>query len=568
MIIKDIRREFFDALKGRILIMCALDVDAICACRILQFLLESHNLQYSIAPVASVDNLSKSFEEYRNSVDSIVTINFGNLINIPKFLKPSETLNFYVIDSHRPINIYNYYKNPQVKLFITNDERELKIPSSSKIILKGDNGESEGCDEEASIELLTADARTLTNEQLEKRRRLREWLLNKQKLMFDYEEYQFYGKSVSTIMYNLAHDLSKGNKYLLWLAIVGITYQLKSDKIEQRVFDEEVKVLNDHVASNNISTNQAKGNAWTIIWRSDLRLDLYRRWTVYDSFSYTPLTVCNFKLWNDKGISDMRQFLVDCGLMLKHCQNSYVAMDLDFRYNLLDSVTNVCLGDLQYKYNLQDLITRSFIMTCGFKDKFNAGDVALAVRALLESHNPNLTITEKFVRAVQSLSENEFKLLDEGFEAARLQMKSMFDQVKILITTMKVIDMGVFLQVDLQESDTASKDFAQGNSLMAFSKFLLTAYVDSKPRRIANRAARLPLVMVSPDYCDMEQVLIAGIPPVAQETKKNFFAKAFQQAADNIECEIKADLSETNLIRINIHHKNQLLEQLRYLLDE
>jgi len=567
MIIKDVRKEFFDQLKGRILIMCALDVDAICACKILQFLLESFNLQYSVAPVASVDNLWKSFEEYRNSVDSIITINFGNLINLPQLLKPPENLNFFVIDSHRPINVYNYYKNDQVKLYINKVEHDLNIPPKSKIFLKNDSGIGTEDEDEENLALLTADARDLTNEQLEKRRELREWLIQKQKLMFEYEEFHFYNRAVSLIMYDLAIYLSKNNNYLLWLGIVGLTYQLKTEKISASMFEAEAERVVRHISRNRVSSHHARGNSWKIKWQVDLQIDLYRKWTLYDSLWHSQLSVCRFQLWNDKGQRNLLEFLVECGLKLDQCKQTYIAMDLDYKRELLTNVQQVCLGDSQYKYNLQDLISRAFVMSSGFRNTFCANDVVLAARALLESHDPDSTITEKFVRAIQSLSYDEFTLLEQGFDAARVQLKSMFEQVKALITTLKVMDVGVFLHVDLQEHANISKNFARGDSLMSFARFLLNAYVSSKTTRLARRAVRLPLILFCPDYYDQERVLIVGIPPIAQESKKNFFGKAFEQAAANVECEIKADLSETNLVRTSINYKNLLLDQLKLLLE-
>ena len=566
MIIKDIKKDFFDVLKGRILIMCALDVDAICACKILQFLLESSNLQYSVAPVASIDNLWKSFEEYRNSVDAIVAINFGNLINIPELLKPAENLIFYIIDSHRPFNVHNYYKNKQVKLFINKNEQDLNIPPKSKLFYKNENGQETS--QEDSLALLQADARELTAEQLQKRRDLREWLVKKQQLLFEYEEFQFYNRSVSLIMYDLAYYMSKNNNYLLWLGIVGLTHQLKSEKISQEQFEVEAEAIIRQISRNQVSTNHALGNSWKINWQKELQLELHRKWTIYDSLWHTPLVVCRFQLWNEKGQRDLRTFLVECGLKLNQCKQPYVAMDLEFRSRLVASIQEVCLGDSQYKYNLQDLISRAFVMTSGWKKVFCANDIVLSVRAILESHDINLTATEKFVRAVQSLSWDEnFVLLEQGFALARKQLNSMFEQVKALITTMKVIDAGMFLYADLQDLGPITRDFARGESLICFTRFLLEAYVSSKSTRVARRAVQLPMILMSPDFDDQEQVLIVGIAPLAQESKKNFFGKAFEQAAANLDCEIRADLSETNLIRTSASYKDQLLEQLKVLLE-
>lgn len=664
MIFTDIKREFFDKLRGRILIMCALDVDAICACRILQSLLESYNLQYSVVPVATFDNLGSSFEEYSASVDHIIMINFGNSIDIPKILKPPKNLTFFVIDSHRPINVFNYYKNPNVKLLINRHEPDLNIPEKSKIFMKKKQSSNQPVastssgqqthddhdeEEEADLELLDADPRDLTTEQLSKRQKIRQWLVKKQRIMFEYEEFNYYNRSVSVIIYELAWTLSKDNNYLLWLGIVGLTYQRSSAKIDLKLFESEAKKLERHIArlrlrnsaSNNHNTpnssnresapnprrdrspidrskqrnqmrdlfgieddndslfsdaasvtsrvsriadpyrrpidpnrgsvgpsnsnvrNRRDAKSWEIKWQKDLQVDLYRKWTIYDSLWNTQLTACRFKLWNDKGQRNLLEFLVECGLKLVQCKQTYVAMDLDYKKNLLNDVQEVCQGDFQDKYNLQDLITRAFIVTCGFKNTFSANDVVLAVRALLESHEPDTTTTEKFVRAIQSLSCEDFTLLEKGFDAARHQMKSIFEQVKALIVTMKVNDVGIFLHVDLQEHANLSRDFAQGDSLMAFARFLLAAYVASKNTRTARRAIKMPLVLSAPDFYHEEQTIIAGIPPLAQESKKNFFGKAFEQAASELECDIDLDLSETNLIRTSINTKNQILDKLK-----
>jgi len=568
MYIKDIRKEFFDSLQGRILIMCTLDVDAICACKMLQFLMESYNLQYSVAPVASIEDFCKAFEDYRASVDSVITINFGNLINICRLLKPPQNLKFYVIDSHRPINIYNFYKNPQVKLFINaKREEELNIPKAHQVILKNDDGLEDK--EEENLALLTADARDLTNEQLEKRRELREWLVRKQKLLFDYEEFHFYNRSVAIIIYDLAVELSRNNNYLLWLGIVGLTYQLKSDKISVHKFEVEAEQVLRHISRNQVSSSHARGNNWTINWQKDLQLELYRRWSVYESLYHTPLVVCRFQLYNDKGTRNLSEFLVETALKLDACKQPYAAMPLKYRYDLVENMQQVCLGDLQDKYNVQELITRSFVMTCGFEAKFCANDIVLALRALLESHDPSCTKNEKFVRAIQSLSFSfdEYSLLELGFERARIQLRSMFQQVKALITTLKIIDAGVFLHIDLQEHSHISRDFACGDSLMSFARFLLSAYVSSLTTRVARRAVRKPLILFCPDYNNPDEIMIVGIPPVAQESKKNFFSKAFEQAASDIQCEIRVDLSETNLVRTNIMNKHMLLDQFKLLLE-
>lgn len=552
--------------------MCTLDVDAICACKILQFLLESFNLQYSVAPVSSIESLLKSFEEYRSSIDLAITINFGNLINLIKLLKPSKRLKFYVIDSHRPINVYNFYKNEQIKLFINQHHLStLNIPPRDKIFLRSEGDELElDLDEEEEREqaLLTADVINLTTEQLEKRRKLRDWFVTKKNLLFDYEEFQYYSRSVSMIIYELAYHLSKSNNYLLWLGIIGLTYQLKSDKISEQFFEEEAEKVIRHIARNQVSSNHVRGNKWTITWQKELQMHLMRHWTVHDSLWHTPSSVCKFKLWNDKGQKDFYGFLAECGLPLTEVKQPYPAMTHDTRRELIDRIQVVCLGETQYKYNRQDLISRAFIMKCGIKINLSAIDVGLAARAALESFDPESSTTDKFVRAMRCLSfEDEiFSSLNSALEDAKIQMVSMFQQVKSLISEQRIEDQGSFYFIDLQEHGQVSKDFARGSSLVSFTKFLLCAHVSSMTTRLLRRASRQPMILSSPDYHEPEQVLIVGVQPEGQQSKRNFFPKAFEQAAAEIQCDLRFDLSETNLVRCNINSKRQLIDQMKIIL--
>ena len=63
MIIKDIRKDFFDLLQHeRILVVANLDVDSVCAVKILQSLLQCDNVQYTLVPVVGKSDLIRAFE--------------------------------------------------------------------------------------------------------------------------------------------------------------------------------------------------------------------------------------------------------------------------------------------------------------------------------------------------------------------------------------------------------------------------------------------------------------------------------------------------------------------------
>ena len=65
MFINDIRKEFFDLLQNeRILVVAGMDVDSVCAVKILQTLLQCDNIKYTLVPVRGVSDLILAFEEH------------------------------------------------------------------------------------------------------------------------------------------------------------------------------------------------------------------------------------------------------------------------------------------------------------------------------------------------------------------------------------------------------------------------------------------------------------------------------------------------------------------------
>jgi len=64
MYVSDLKREFYDVILGkRVLILVNFDVDAICSCRILQYLLLCDTVSYSIIPVQNQSELVSAYKE-------------------------------------------------------------------------------------------------------------------------------------------------------------------------------------------------------------------------------------------------------------------------------------------------------------------------------------------------------------------------------------------------------------------------------------------------------------------------------------------------------------------------
>ena len=65
MFISDLRKEFFDLLcaDDRVLVIANIDVDSICAVKILQTLLQCEHVAYTLVPITGKSDLIKAFDE-------------------------------------------------------------------------------------------------------------------------------------------------------------------------------------------------------------------------------------------------------------------------------------------------------------------------------------------------------------------------------------------------------------------------------------------------------------------------------------------------------------------------
>ncbi|KFO34832.1 Cell division control protein 45 like protein [Fukomys damarensis] len=81
MFVSDFRKEFYELVQSqRVLLFVASDVDALCACKILQF-------RY------------------------FILINCGANVDLLDILQPDEDTIFFVCDTHRPVNVVNVYND-------------------------------------------------------------------------------------------------------------------------------------------------------------------------------------------------------------------------------------------------------------------------------------------------------------------------------------------------------------------------------------------------------------------------------------------------------------------------
>uniref|UniRef100_A0A5F9DBW7 Cell division cycle 45 n=1 Tax=Oryctolagus cuniculus TaxID=9986 RepID=A0A5F9DBW7_RABIT len=210
MFVSDFRREFYELVQSqRVLLFVASDVDALCACKILQALFQCDHVQYTLVPVSGWQELETAFLEHKEQIKLLV--------------KQDDDLEVPAYD----------------EIFCDEEEDEEHSGSGSE---DDDGSEPSGKRTRLEEEILE---RTL------KRRQRREWEARRRDILFDYEQYEYHGTSSAMVMFDLAWMMSKDLNDMLWWAIVGLTDQWVQDKITQMKYVTDVGVLQRHVSRHN-----------------------------------------------------------------------------------------------------------------------------------------------------------------------------------------------------------------------------------------------------------------------------------------------------------------------------
>lgn len=590
MFIREIRRDFYNiVIKKKILLLVSLDVDAVCALKILQFLFETDNVQYTAIPVSNVADCVKAYNAHSQNINCLILLNVGSTFDVIEDLDVNSSITVFVADSHRPVNFYNIYREEQIFLLMKPDDNET-VPNYADVI----GNESDDTDYDSEND----QPQGYTLQELQERKRKRQikmdWAMKAAELINKYYQFSYYGEPIALTMFELAWKLSRDSTQVLWYGIVGIFDHFFNEKIEPEVFENLIKSLKGHTSRLNhiqeernastlnyfaeasasttaATTTTTSGDdgptgpttqSLTVTHIRDLSLVLYRHWSFFESLRHTILVSSKFKIWTPKGHNRLLEFLAELGIPLTQAKQKFMSMDVEFKKNILTWVL-----DLAEKYNLEQIEIDNFIVEKGYKIRFTACDVAFAIRALLESPEAGKNDKQKFFDALDALSWSNISILEHGFETAKMQASAILKQVHHILDMNSIGKAGPFFYCVITDSAPDAKFFGKPGVLIHLSKFLLAAFVSKTKFK---KADSFPLVMMAPDLENPGTGLAVGIPPIAEQSPRNFFAEAFKQIVETelIDFEVKTELYDSNVVRFPYNEKNcgEIISSLTSLL--
>ncbi|XP_008334375.1 cell division control protein 45 homolog [Cynoglossus semilaevis] len=567
MFVTDIRKEFYEVVSNqRVALLVASDIDALCACKILQALFHCDQVQYTLVPVTGWQDLGTAFFEHKEQFKYFVLINCGANVDLLEMLQPGDDSVFFICDTHRPVDVINVYNDTQIKLLIKQDD-DLSVPAYDDIFQDddedeegGDSGNESDGGSEPSGKRRRFDEGALER-RIDRQRARREWEAQRRDILFEYEQYEYHGTSAAVMFFELAWVLTKDTKDMLWWAIIGLTDQWVHDKITHMKYVTDIATMQRHVSRHNHRNedeeNMLSIDCMKISFEYDLRLTLYQHWTLYDSICNSCYTSCYFKLWTLNGQKKLQEFLADMGLPLKQVKQKFTSMDMTIKENLRDVIE-----ESSNKYGMKDVRIQTFGVHFGFKNRFLASDMVHACAALLESTEKS--DGDNFINALDSLSRSNLDHLYSGIDLAKKKLLAIQQTVASCICTNLILSQGPFLYCYLMEGTPDVKIFSKPVALTLLSKYLLKAFVQSTRNK---RCKLLPLIMAAPKDLEKGTVIVVGIPPESETSdKKNFFGRAFEKAAESTSSRTLHDHFDTSIIELKSEDRSKFLDALITLL--
>lgn len=377
--------------------------------------------------------------------------------------------------------------------------------------------------------------------------------------------------SSACISHGIAMLMRRGNQDSLWMAILGMTSQYMTSSIVEALYEdqsafcrEEVKLLQPNVAEDDGTSNvqnvgyvpSCTGAALQRIAQSvELRLDLLRHWSLFESLQNSSYTATRLATWRQTGKRRLLELLATLGIPLPDSKQQWCFMKHKSKVALEKHLRNAIL-----RFDLGDRIQYdSFVRTLpGHRGDISAADFVHAVTALLEvddskwslrpSSAGRLSAVDRFWRAYDSLDSKRVNLLLDGLELAMFVQRLTAEIGGDVIERKKFVPSGPFRYVFLR--DEQHKEFlTQPILLRRLALFLNMAL-------LRQGAKDKPFIILAPNVAKGIWIAVAATTC----TQRNDFGHRFRKAAerngstvtysgfDSSVCEIK-DGQEIEFVR-------------------
>ncbi|XP_026501376.1 cell division control protein 45 homolog [Vanessa tameamea] len=538
MFIEDIRNDFYNVLLGnRVLLLVHYDVDAVCACKILQDLFKCDNISYTLVPVGGISDLKTAYDENNEEIKYVVLVNCGGTVDLVDILQPEEDVVFFVLDSHKPTDICNVYSDGQVRLIYKDDEEN--IPNFDDIFRDDEEDEAE----------FESEGREGIEAVVERRRTRKAWEERRHTLMFNYTQFSYYGKPSACVALEIAARASRCTAATLWsAAVAAAAHEALHYRSPARCLLDAEPLHRYVAAAQRHAADDDAHRVARVIVEKDAWLPLYRWWSLEAALSHAGALAPHLRLHARSGAVRLRQLLADMGFPLQQARQAYRSMDVELRRSLLTALESAAP-----KHKLPVPTRATFLLQRPHALPVAALDTVYAIMALIEHETiPSAEGFQHALAALQVTGENE--ALKQGMAAARRALEAVARLANSILSSRGLMLAGPFNYFIVQEGSP------EAGSLRG------PLWLREAARWVSRAAPGAPRALLASAPHAATNCLLLGLPPRFDHEPRNLFGAAFEQAATKSGASVSLDHVDSSIITLPVTQRAQFLDALTALL--
>eukprot|EP00911_Craspedida_sp_UC1_P000811 UC1_evm1s623 len=597
-------------------VCCAPDVDALAACAIFTRLLKADFIPYRIVPINGMDDLARFKEDVDASpgtVRSLVLLNAGGGIDLTEYFQagigqPNENMTFYVLDSHRPLDLDNVYGDENVLVF---DDGTTAVPPREAVQLDSDSEEELEEEEEeeggrggggtgdGGVGDFGGDDGPLAKRPKGRRRggggggSGSDWQSRTAReerreaaaaIQAEYYGESYHGASAAFMMYTLVGQLGRAtSNEVLWWGILGVTDQLVHARVDMAAYAEACSSLQADVLRLNGAQGEApeeRAGQLTVATQREFKFMLLRHWSLYESMRHSPYVASRLGIWRRQGHENLNGMLAKIGVSLRVCKQRFRSMDAATRDDLL-----LRLEAAFEEQGLLDICFPSFVRQREFRTHLSATDVVHAVSALMQQPSDDGAISgggdgssssgggggaswrTNFFAALDVLTADKQSALGQGIDLAIDQERVILQQVENLVQTKKAVRKHKTFRYTLIKDDPQQERFANSVVLRKtagyISETLRFGAADQRKRK------QMPF-LIAAHVPSTESYNVVGLWADAKteegEVARNRFGMSFRAAANDCGARYKTSGFEDSEMEIQSDDIGRFLTALNHQL--
>ncbi|KAK2945046.1 putative cell division control protein 45 [Blattamonas nauphoetae] len=513
----------------------------------------------------------------------VILLNCGNTINLEKRMNHLiQDRLLVIIDSNRPFRLENAFAESQSLLIV-----------------------DDGSGQEA-LETLTQNE-TVTEEAKQK-----------------YYEFSFHGIPSAHILHTLANELDMDRNDTLWAGIVGLTYSMLRQRIDETEYSTLFKDLRPEIQRLNtfnsielltpVTLSHSSHDIDGIIPIFDYPLTLYRHWSLSESIQHTHKVAANLHTWADYNQTAAKSLIAAIGVPLLEADKDFRDMPERNKISVDTFFFAQDDGESSFKSKLppQEIrqlsrskteeqirveVRRKYklypVETAVRKKKaakhYSASDYVYSLMGLLDGtwednrkskasssgdqnsqeEHLNLEWRKSFFRALDALSENGDKLVEEGIKQYKLIQQTVIETGKSILRSKKLITSSL-RHVTLNPSIgiTHFNHLQTLNGIVSLSHFLLDIFEENTPTKRGEHSPIFdpkPLIVAVPHPHISEKLLVvASCPRSYAVGGRTPFTQSFRRAAQKARCEKSTVGFEGTAIILNRERTHLFIDALEF----